>query len=96
MNKNLTWRDAAAVALVDGYLLVDGNGEPTSALVDVRFAVEGGFVHVATPGTDLIQVVSAPAVRVITYRVGPIDDEDQPESASRRAAGERSDTDVRA
>ncbi|MFD4432992.1 hypothetical protein ACFWPJ_27030, partial [Nocardia sp. NPDC058497] len=62
------WRAADTVALVDGYTLTDADGQPTSTVHDVRVAIEGGFAHISVDGSALVQVVSAPAVALITYR----------------------------
>lgn len=69
MNAHLHWREDATVELVAGYRFTLAGGVSTSRLTGVRFAVEGGFVHVAVPGRAGIQVVSAPAVRRIDYPV---------------------------
>jgi hypothetical protein len=39
-----------------------------TTLRDVRIACEGGFLHIDFPGTEEIQLVSAPAVHWISYR----------------------------
>jgi hypothetical protein len=62
----LTWR-TARVELVDGYAVVDTDGGLTAVVEEVRVAVEGGFLHVEVPGKEFGQLVSAPAVRRITY-----------------------------
>jgi hypothetical protein len=64
----LTWRDGVSVELADGYTLTDGNGVPASGVTEAAIAVEGGFVHIAQSDCALVQIVSAPAVRRITYR----------------------------
>ncbi|MFD0275172.1 hypothetical protein ACFVHB_14895 [Kitasatospora sp. NPDC127111] len=75
MNARLNWRDDAAIELAPGYTLAAADGTPAERLTGVRLAVEGGFVHVAVPGADDIQVVSAPAVRRLAYpRPTPADD----------------------
>lgn len=58
---NRQWREGA-IELVPGYRLLDGANVPVETLEGVRFAVEGGFVNVAVPGRDDVQLVSAPAV----------------------------------
>ncbi|MEU0939621.1 hypothetical protein [Embleya sp. NPDC005971] len=64
---NRTWHDAS-VELVDGYSVIDADGTATASVPAVRVAVEGGFAHLDIPGTGVVQIVSAPAVRLITYR----------------------------
>ncbi|ACZ86757.1 hypothetical protein [Streptosporangium roseum] len=66
---NLTWR-TASVELVDGYWMTGPDGSPTGRVEEARVAFEGGFTHIEVPGTGLIDVVSAPAIRLITYRTG--------------------------
>ncbi|WP_101897400.1 hypothetical protein [Embleya scabrispora] len=65
-----TWH-AASVELVDGYSVRGADGVPTASVPIARVAIEGGFAHLDIPGTGLVQVVSAPAVRLITYREEP-------------------------
>jgi hypothetical protein len=65
----LNWRDAESVELVEAGYLTDANGEATTRVTGVRIAVEGGYLHVAVPGRDEVQVVSAPMVRHVAYRV---------------------------
>ncbi|MEU5406308.1 carboxymuconolactone decarboxylase family protein [Nocardia asteroides] len=62
------WRAADSVTLVEGYLLTGADGQRVSTVRDVRVAFEGGFAHIRVDGTDRVQVVSAPAVALITYR----------------------------
>jgi uncharacterized peroxidase-related enzyme len=62
------WQHADLVELAAGYRLTDGTGAETDRLTDVRVAFEGGFVHVRRDGDELVQTVSAPAVRRISYR----------------------------
>ncbi|WP_433256990.1 hypothetical protein ACQPYK_19130 [Streptosporangium sp. CA-135522] len=64
---NPTWR-TASVELVSGYRVTGPDGRPTDRVEEARVAFEGGFAHIEVPGTGLIDVVSAPAVRLITYR----------------------------
>ncbi|MEV7010939.1 hypothetical protein [Streptosporangium sp. NPDC051022] len=64
---NRTWR-TASVELVPGYHLTGADGEPTGSVAAARVAFDGGFAHVEVPGTGHVDVVSAPAVRLITYR----------------------------
>ncbi|MGW4894380.1 hypothetical protein ACWEQL_19215 [Kitasatospora sp. NPDC004240] len=67
MNPRLNWREDATVELVPGYTLTAADGSPAERLTGVRFAFEGGFAHIAVPGTDGVQVVSAPALRRLDY-----------------------------
>ncbi|MFE6922705.1 carboxymuconolactone decarboxylase family protein [Nocardia sp. NPDC057663] len=62
------WRAADTVALVDGYTLTDPDGRPASTVHDVHVAIEGGFAHISVNGSAQVQMVSAPAVALITYR----------------------------
>ncbi|MFF7245424.1 hypothetical protein ACFZBU_16140 [Embleya sp. NPDC008237] len=62
-----TWHDAS-VELVDHYSVIGADGTPTGSVPAARVAIEGGFAHLDIPGTGVVQVVSAPAVRLITYR----------------------------
>lgn len=61
------WRAAAEVELVDGYTVLDAAGQAASTVSGVRIVFEGGFAHLDVPGQKLVQVVSAPAVRRVTY-----------------------------
>ncbi|MFE2105178.1 hypothetical protein ACFXAF_04805 [Kitasatospora sp. NPDC059463] len=67
MNGAMNWREGARVELRPGYALLDGAGVARTHLTGVRLAIEGGFVHVAVPGADGVQVVSAPAVARLSY-----------------------------
>lgn len=58
----LTWTEHADVELVPGY-----SGETPLPMENVRIAIEGGFVHVAIPGSEHTRIFSAPAIRRITY-----------------------------
>ncbi|MGL5824119.1 MAG: hypothetical protein ACRCYU_04675 [Nocardioides sp.] len=58
------WIDAR-VELVDGYYLLDSGGARVSVVDDAPIRFEGGFVHIQF--ADLVQVVSAPAVRRLSY-----------------------------
>ncbi|WP_067800456.1 carboxymuconolactone decarboxylase family protein [Nocardia beijingensis] len=62
------WRPASKVVLVDGYSLTDTEGRATRTVDDVHIAIEGGFLHVKVSDTADVQVVSAPAVALVTYR----------------------------
>ncbi|GAA3071912.1 hypothetical protein [Streptosporangium carneum] len=66
---SLTWR-AASVELVDGYHLTGTGGGPVGRVDEALVAFEGGFVHVEVAGSGHVDVLSAPAVRLITYRPG--------------------------
>ncbi|MFI2367543.1 hypothetical protein [Streptomyces sp. NPDC018833] len=59
------WR-TGSIELVDGYTLSGADGRRITRADDVRFAIEGGFVNIRLPEVPHIQVVSAPAVRLIT------------------------------
>jgi len=61
----LAWHPAR-VELVDGYELADGQGRRT-ATVDASVAIQGGFLHVRVLGAQRVQVVSAPAVRLVSF-----------------------------
>ncbi|MET7304615.1 hypothetical protein [Embleya sp. NPDC005575] len=65
---NRIWHDAS-VELVDHYAVIGADGTPTASVPAARVAIEGGFAHLDIPGTGVVQVVSAPAIRLITYRV---------------------------
>lgn len=62
------WRPASEVTLVEGYSLLDREGRTTRAVDDVHIAIEGGFLHVKVSDAAEVQVVSAPAVALVTYR----------------------------
>ncbi|GGS99346.1 hypothetical protein ACFFV7_20405 [Nonomuraea spiralis] len=62
---NPTWR-SGTVELLDGYTLTDSEGRRTSTVHGVRFAIEGGYLNVEVPGVPHVQIVSAPAVRLVT------------------------------
>ncbi|MDJ0347371.1 hypothetical protein QMK19_40050 [Streptomyces sp. H10-C2] len=64
---NAVWREAS-VELVDGYEVIGADGRPTREVARARVAIEGGFAHLDIPGSGVVQVVSAPAVRLISYR----------------------------
>jgi hypothetical protein len=61
------WRSADRVVLVEGYSLLDREGRSVRSVDDVRIAIEGGFLHVKVSDAAEIQVVSAPAVALVTY-----------------------------
>ncbi|MEU1729990.1 hypothetical protein [Streptosporangium sp. NPDC020145] len=63
----LTWR-TASVELVEGYLLTGEDGAPTTRVGQARVAFEGGFAHVEVPGSGRVEVLSAPAISLVTYR----------------------------
>ncbi|MFI9817770.1 hypothetical protein [Saccharothrix variisporea] len=56
----------ATVELVDGYTLTV-DGRESARVEQAEITIEGGFVHVRVPGADVVQVVSAPGVRKLTY-----------------------------
>ncbi|MFX0573278.1 carboxymuconolactone decarboxylase family protein [Nocardia nepalensis] len=62
------WRKATKVALVEGYSLLDRDGAQVREINDAEVSIEGGFLHVKVSDTAQVQVVSAPAVAVVTYR----------------------------
>ncbi|WP_040864216.1 carboxymuconolactone decarboxylase family protein [Nocardia exalbida] len=62
------WRPASEVTLVEGYSLLDREGLTTRTVDDVHIAIEGGFLHVKVSDAAEVQVVSAPAVALVTYR----------------------------
>ncbi|GEM32991.1 hypothetical protein NN3_39980 [Nocardia neocaledoniensis NBRC 108232] len=55
-------------SLVDGYTLRTADGDTADTVHDARIAIEGGFAHIKVAGYEPVQVVSAPAVALITYR----------------------------
>jgi hypothetical protein len=59
------WQHADDVELVDGYQVADADGVDTGTVRNVEIAFSGGFVHIRHVGADLVQTVSAPAVRRI-------------------------------
>jgi len=62
---NPTWRNGS-IELLDGYTLTAPDGRSVTALQGIRFAIEGGYVNVEVPGVPHTQIVSAPAVRLLT------------------------------
>jgi hypothetical protein len=58
----------ASVELVDGYAVIGADGRPTRVVEQATVTLEGGFAHLEIPGTGVVQTVSAPAVRLITFR----------------------------
>ncbi|MEU6068694.1 MULTISPECIES: hypothetical protein [Streptomyces] len=62
---NHEWR-RGSIELVPGYTITDADGRPVSRAEGVDFALEGGFVNVRLSGAPHTQLVSAPAVRLIT------------------------------
>ncbi|MEV8631693.1 hypothetical protein AB0395_08555 [Streptosporangium sp. NPDC051023] len=72
---NLTWR-TASVELVPGYHLTGPDGGRTDRVQEALVAFEGGFAHVEVPGSGHVDVLSAPAIRLITYRSGAADASD--------------------
>ena len=67
MSDALLWL-TAEVLVVPGFEILDAEGKETASL-SARVAVQGGYLHVAVPGRDDIQVLSAPALRRVTYRL---------------------------
>ena len=65
---NQTWRDAARVELVEGYTLLDRDGQPARTVEDARISIEGGFLHIRVADDANIQIISAPGVALVTYR----------------------------
>lgn len=63
---NLTWH-TASVELAAGYWVAGPDGQPTAHVQEARVAFEGGFAHIEVSGTGRVDVVSAPAIRLITY-----------------------------
>ncbi|GHJ44503.1 hypothetical protein Cs7R123_18450 [Catellatospora sp. TT07R-123] len=59
------WR-RGSIRLIPGYHLLNAAGLPVAELAEVDFALEGGFVNVRVPGRDDVQLVSAPALHLIT------------------------------
>lgn len=66
-----TWR-TGTVRLRPGFTVLAADGTETDR-VDADFAVEGGYLHIRVPGTDLVQVVGAPAVEHASYPAEPAD-----------------------
>ncbi|MFE7798446.1 carboxymuconolactone decarboxylase family protein [Nocardia sp. NPDC057440] len=62
------WRSASRVALVDGYALRNNTGQPVGTVENVQVLIEGGFLHIKVSETAEVQIVSAPAVALVTYR----------------------------
>ncbi|WP_327431289.1 MULTISPECIES: hypothetical protein [unclassified Streptomyces] len=62
---NRDWRKGS-IELVPGYTLTDADNRPIDHADGIGFAIEGGFVNVQLPGVPYTQLVSAPAVRLIT------------------------------
>ncbi|MFE9424727.1 hypothetical protein ACFYNO_17345 [Kitasatospora sp. NPDC006697] len=62
---NREWRKGT-VELLAGYALVGADGQEVERAEEVEFAIEGGYVNVRIPGVPHTQLVSAPAVRLIT------------------------------
>ncbi|MFJ8440169.1 hypothetical protein [Kitasatospora griseola] len=56
------------VELRPGYTVLDATGTPVDRATEVHYTLEGGFAHLRLPGTDTVQVVSAPAVQRLTHR----------------------------
>jgi hypothetical protein len=67
----LKWLSVDLLELCDGYTADDADGKPTGTLKNVRIAVQGGYLHIAHPGDDRFQFVSAPGVRRAVYTANP-------------------------
>lgn len=63
------WHEAS-VELNSGYTVLNGKGEAVSYLPEALVALQGGFAKLRVPGTATVQVVSAPAVHLITLTEG--------------------------
>ncbi|KJS55105.1 hypothetical protein [Streptomyces rubellomurinus] len=61
------WTEAA-VELNTGYTVLNADGEAISYVPSALVALQGGFAKLRVPGTDTVQVVSAPAVHLITLK----------------------------
>ncbi|MFI7006335.1 hypothetical protein [Streptomyces sp. NPDC050145] len=59
------WR-RGTIELDTAYTVFSADGRRVSRATGVDFAIEGGFVNIRVPGVPRVQVVSAPAVRLIT------------------------------
>ncbi|MEU9075190.1 hypothetical protein ACFYUY_34190 [Kitasatospora sp. NPDC004745] len=59
------WAEAA-VELNAGYAVLTADGTPTASVPHALVSFQGGFAKLRLPGVDTVQVVSAPAVRLIT------------------------------
>ncbi|KUJ68516.1 hypothetical protein ACZ90_18180 [Streptomyces albus subsp. albus] len=62
---NRDWRKGS-IELVPGYTLADADDRAIDRADSIEFTIEGGFVNVRLPGVSRTQLVSAPAVRLIT------------------------------
>jgi hypothetical protein len=62
---------SGSVELVTDYTLTNAEGRAVSTLADIQFAIEGGYVHIAVPGLDHHQILSAPAIRRLTHQPPP-------------------------
>jgi hypothetical protein len=63
---NIEWFEGG-VELVAGYTLKNDRGEEVGSVEHARLAVQGGYLHVDVPGAGVLQIVSAPGVRRVTY-----------------------------
>lgn len=59
------WR-TGSIELMVSYTLTGADGRRIDRADDIRFAIEGGFIHVQLPDVPYPQVVSAPALRLLT------------------------------
>ncbi|NUP80256.1 MAG: hypothetical protein HOV96_22205, partial [Nonomuraea sp.] len=64
------WR-TGSIELLDGYTLTDSAGHHVTTLQGIRFAIEGGYVNIEVPGVPHTQIVSAPAIRLLTCTTTP-------------------------
>jgi hypothetical protein len=65
VNVNPNWR-TGSIELIAGYTLTDADGGRIDRADDIHFAIEGGFINVQLPDVPHIQIVSAPALRLLT------------------------------
>jgi hypothetical protein len=63
------WIEALSVELRDGYTVTDASGEPTRVVMDVRVRIDGGFMHITRAGATTAEIVSAPGVQRVVYRL---------------------------
>jgi hypothetical protein len=64
---SLVWHGPAEIMLVEGWTLTDAEGRRQQALSGVKVATDGGFLHIDVPGVVQLQIVGAPALRLLTY-----------------------------
>jgi hypothetical protein len=63
------WIEALTVELRDGYTVTDASGEPARIVMDVRVRIDGGYLHITRAGAATAEIVSAPAVQKVVYRL---------------------------